>query len=107
MPRVHAASTARPRSPRWTPLPDPARRGGRSDARQLAGPLLATASGGRLRQGYRWELVRRLARDAGIQAWDQLSPHCLRHSAITFALDADASPQLEAAPPGVRGHGGT
>ena len=37
------------------------------------------------------ELVRRLARDAGIQAWDQLSPHCLRHSAITFALDAGAA----------------
>ena len=53
---------------RWTPtLPTgPARRG--SDARQLAGPLLATASGGRLRQGHLWELVRRLARDAGIQA---------------------------------------
>ena len=71
-----------------TYLADRARRGGLSDARQLAGPLLATASGGRLRQGHLWELVRRLARDAGIEAWDQLSPHCLRHSAITFALDA-------------------
>src|SRR5208283_5109000 len=66
-------------------LADRTRRGGLSDARQLAGPLLATASGGRLRQGHLWELVRRLARDAGIGAWDQLSPHCLRHSAITFA----------------------
>ena len=45
----------------------------------------------RLRQGHLWELVRRLARDAGIEAWDQLSPHCLRHSAITFALDAGAA----------------
>ena len=72
-------------------LADRARRGGLGDARQLAGPLLATASGGRLRQGHLWELVRRLARDAGIQAWDQLSPHCLRHSAITFALDAGAT----------------
>ena len=72
-------------------LADRARRGGLSDARQLAGPLLATASGGRLRQGHLWDLVRRLARDAGIQAWDQLSPHCLRHSAITFALDAGAT----------------
>ena len=72
-------------------LADRARRGGRGDARQLAGPLLATASGGRLRQGHLWELVRRLARDAGIEAWDQLSPHCLRHSAITFALDAGAT----------------
>ena len=72
-------------------LAERACRGGLSDARQLAGPLLATASGGRLRQGHLWELVRRLARDAGIQAWDQLSPHCLRHSAITFALDAGAA----------------
>ena len=54
-------------------LTDWARRGGLSDARQLAGPLLATASGGRLRQGHLCDLVRRLARDAGIQAWDQLS----------------------------------
>ena len=72
-------------------LADRSRGCGLSDARQLAGPLLATASGGRLRQGYLWELVRRLARDAGIEAWDQLSPHCLRHSAITFALDAGAT----------------
>ena len=72
-------------------LADRARRCGLSDARQLAGPLLATASGGRLRQGHLWELVRRLARAAGIEAWDQLSPHCLRHSAITFALDAGAA----------------
>jgi site-specific recombinase XerD len=61
------------------------------DWRQLAGPLLATAKGGRLRQGHLWELVRRLARTAGIGAWGQLSPHSLRHSAITFALDAGAS----------------
>ena len=72
-------------------LADRARRGGLSDTRQLAGPLLATAGGGRLRQGHLWDLVRRLARDAGIQAWDQLSPLCLRHSAITFALDAGAA----------------
>ena len=65
-------------------LADRTRRGGPGDVRQLAGPLLVTASGGRLRQGHLWELVRRLARAAGIQAWDQLSPHCLRHSAITF-----------------------
>ena len=73
-------------------LADRARRGGRSDARHLAGPLLATVGGGRLRQGHLSELVRRLARDAGIQAWDQLSPHCLRHSAITFtSFDAGAT----------------
>jgi len=66
-------------------LADRARRAGVGDGRQLAGPLLAITAGGRLRQGHLWELVRRLARTAGIEAWDQLSPHCLRHSAITFA----------------------
>ena len=39
-------------------------------------------------QAHLWELVRRLARTAGVNAWGQLSPHSLRHSAITFALDA-------------------
>jgi site-specific recombinase XerD len=34
--------------------------------------------------------VRCLARTAGIGAWEQLSPRCLRHLAITFALDAGA-----------------
>jgi hypothetical protein len=48
-------------------------------------------AGGRLRQGHLWDLVRRLARTAGVGAWEQLSPHSLRHSAITFALDAGAS----------------
>ena len=72
-------------------LADRAQRAGVGEWRQLSGPLLATAAGGRLRQGHLWELVRRLARTAGIGAWEQLSPHCLRHSAITFALDAGAS----------------
>ncbi len=63
-------------------LTNRARRAGVADWRQLAGSLLATATGGRLRQGHLWELVRRLARTAGIGAWEQLSPHCLRHSAI-------------------------
>ena len=72
-------------------LADRAQRAGEADWRQLAGPLLATAAGGRLRQGHLWELVRRLGRTAGISAWAELSPHSLRHSAITFALDAGAS----------------
>jgi integrase/recombinase XerD len=72
-------------------LADRAQRAGVASWRQLDGPLLATAADGRLRQGHLWELVRRLARTAGIGAWEQLSPHSLRHSAITFALDAGAS----------------
>jgi len=68
-----------------------AHRAGLDSPGQLTGPLLATATGGRLRQAHLWDLVRRLARDAGIAAWDKLSPHSLRHSAITFALDAGAA----------------
>jgi len=70
---------------------DRAERAGAGEWRLLSGPLLATGADGRLRQGHLWELVRRLARTAEVGAWEQLSPHSLRHSAITFALDAVAS----------------
>ncbi|TQM01718.1 tyrosine-type recombinase/integrase [Pseudonocardia kunmingensis] len=60
------------------------------DGHLAEGPLLATASGGRLDQAAFWKLVRRLARAAGIPSWAQLSPHSLRHTAITLALDAGA-----------------
>jgi integrase/recombinase XerD len=56
-------------------LADRARRAGLGGASALAGPLLASATGGRLRQGHLWELVRRLAQAAGIEAWQELSPH--------------------------------
>jgi len=71
-------------------LADRAHSAGVPGWRQLTGALLATA-GGRLRQGHFWELLRCLARTAGIGAWEQLSPRCLRHLAITFALDAGTS----------------
>lgn len=58
------------------------------DPRQLAGPLLVTVGGTRLTQSTLWRLVRSLARTAGIPAAEQLSPHSLRHTAITLALDA-------------------
>jgi hypothetical protein len=74
-----------------TYLADRAQRAGVTDWRQLTGPLLATATGGWLRQGHLWDLVRRLARAARDRRLGQLSPHSLRHSAITFALDAGAS----------------
>jgi site-specific recombinase XerD len=72
-------------------LEDRARRAGLTDVRELTGPLLATDTGGRMRQSHLWELVRRLARAAGIEVWDQLSPHSLRHTGITLALDAGVS----------------
>jgi site-specific recombinase XerD len=57
-------------------------------------PLFATATGGRLDQGAIWRLLRRLASDAGPELADvagRLSPHSLRHTAITAALDAGVS----------------
>ncbi|MEJ2865978.1 tyrosine-type recombinase/integrase [Actinomycetospora flava] len=58
---------------------------------RLAGPLLATRTGGRLCQKDVWVLIRRLAHAGGISSWSTLSPHSLRHTAITLALDAGAS----------------
>ncbi|MGC4892824.1 tyrosine-type recombinase/integrase [Micromonospora sp. DT31] len=52
---------------------------------QLTGPLLATATGGRLDRHAVFRLVRRLARSAGIAAWAKLSPHSLRHAFATTA----------------------
>jgi integrase/recombinase XerD len=57
----------------------------------LTGPLLTTATGRRLDQSALCKLVRRLARTAGIPSWHQLTPHSLRHTAITLALDAGAA----------------
>ncbi|MBB3665251.1 site-specific recombinase XerD [Prauserella sediminis] len=56
-----------------------------------AGPEGWRQRPGQLRQNHLWELVRRLARTAGIDVWDQLSAHSLRHTAITLALDAGAN----------------
>jgi len=54
-------------------------------AAELTGPLLATASGGRLDRHALFRLVRKVARDAGIPAADRLSPHSLRHAFATTA----------------------
>lgn len=62
--------------------------GGREGWRGMSGPLLATTTGGRMRPSQLWELVRRLAGAAGIDEWDRLSAHSLRHTGITMALDA-------------------
>lgn len=53
-------------------------------------PLLPTRTGGRMTQKAVWTLVRRTARRAGIADWSRLSPHSLRHTSITLALDAGA-----------------
>jgi site-specific recombinase XerD len=61
---------------------------GLGEWRGMGGPLLATTTGGRMRPSQLWELVRRLAAEAGIAEWDRLSAHSLRHTGITMALDA-------------------
>jgi site-specific recombinase XerD len=55
------------------------------------GPLLATETGRRLDQSALCKLVRRLARAADIPSAAQLTPHSLRHTAITLAPDAGAA----------------
>jgi len=51
-----------------------------------AGPLLLTRAGNRLNRHAATRIVRRLARQAGVTK--HISPHSLRHSFITAALDA-------------------
>ena len=55
---------------------------------RAVGPIFLNNKGRRLSEPTAWRLVRRLARRAGIPAADRLSPHSLRHSAITAALNA-------------------
>ncbi|GAA1962090.1 tyrosine-type recombinase/integrase [Catenulispora subtropica] len=55
------------------------------------GPLFATAAGRHLDQAAVWRLIRRIAAAAGITAWDRISPHSARHTAITLALDNGAA----------------
>jgi integrase/recombinase XerD len=56
----------------------------------LAGPLFVTATGRRVDQPAVFRLVRRTARAARLPAAEQLSPHSLRHTVATAALDAGA-----------------
>ncbi|MDQ1446944.1 MAG: integrase/recombinase XerD [Acidimicrobiaceae bacterium] len=53
---------------------------------RLSGPLLRGASGDRLNRQAAARIVRRLAKRAGVTK--HISPHSLRHSFITAALDA-------------------
>ena len=55
---------------------------------RMDGPIFLNDKGERLTEPTAWRLVRRLARRAGLPGADRLSPHSLRHSAITAALNA-------------------
>ncbi|MFC4068432.1 tyrosine-type recombinase/integrase [Actinoplanes subglobosus] len=52
------------------------------------GPLFVAPSGLPIYELYVYRLIRRLARRAGLASADALSPHSLRHTAITEILDA-------------------
>lgn len=54
-------------------------------------PLFVRMSGERLDNTFVWREIRRLAKTAGVLSWDQLSPHSLRHTFATHALDEGAS----------------
>jgi integrase len=51
------------------------------------GPLFLTPTGAPVYHMYAYRLVQRLARRAGLPAADKLTPHGLRHTAITAFLD--------------------
>jgi len=53
---------------------------------RTGGPIFLTAAGRRMDRGAADQIVKRLARRAGIGK--QISPHSLRHTFITLALDA-------------------
>lgn len=59
-----------------------------SAERGQGSPLFVTRSGRRLDRQSAWKIVRRLARDAGIEG--AISPHSCRHGFVTVALDAGA-----------------
>lgn len=55
------------------------------------GPLFRTSTGGRMDQPAVFRLVRRIGKAAGLPDADRLSPHSLRHTLATAALDAGAA----------------
>lgn len=55
------------------------------------GPLFTGYAGGPLTQPYVLRVVQRVARAAGIPQWAELSPHSLRHTYATLALQAGIS----------------
>lgn len=55
---------------------------------RTTGPLFTTATGKRMDRTAAFRIIRRLAKCAGVPAAAHISPHSLRHSFATAALDA-------------------
>ena len=62
-----------------------------ADRAATEGPLFVTTTGKRVDQPAVFRMVRRVAKAAGLSAAEQLSPHSLRHTVATAALDAGAA----------------
>lgn len=60
------------------------------DLARLAGPAFVTSTGKRVDQPAVFRLVRRVAAAAGLPDAERISPHSLRHTVATAALDAGA-----------------
>lgn len=58
---------------------------------ELEGPLFATSSGKRLDRRYLFSLVQRIARDAGLEQPERVTPHSLRHTFASIADDRGVS----------------
>jgi site-specific recombinase XerD len=87
--RGHRTVTVLGKGPKLALIPLPPRVGRAIDlaaGERLAGPVLLSRSGKRLDRHGATRIVRRVARKAGITK--HISPHSLRHSFITAALDA-------------------
>lgn len=56
------------------------------------GPLFLTASGKAMRTGDVFDLVKRIARQAGLFMPERVHPHTLRHTFATLAVERGASP---------------
>lgn len=57
-------------------------------AGRTTGPIFATRTGRALNRTVAWRLIRRLAATAGIPGAARISPHSMRHTFATTALDA-------------------
>lgn len=62
--------------------------GAAGPGRRLTGPLFVTRTGARWRPGNAARALTALAARTGIPGADRVTPHALRHAAITLALDA-------------------
>lgn len=57
---------------------------------RTSGPLITTKTGARISPFQVRRIVKRVARMAGLPAWEQVTPHALRHAFVTLSLDAGA-----------------